>query len=122
MCINLKSKFIQTASEDLEVYKVVNNINGKLMSPVFYGKYEQEVEKTEKLKIIRDGFTKGEFRTTTGLYSFNIKNNPEECKKQLISFGGNLEVWIAIIPRGSKYVKEGPWLCSESLKLIHKVC
>ena len=52
--------------------------------------------------------------------------SPDKCKERIVSCKANLsltfEVWEAIIPIGSEYVRKDNVICSNKLKLIKKVC
>lgn len=125
MCLsNLKDNKKLIAEEDITVLKVVKKNKGKLCSPVFDTEiWKVGDEKTVDLNIIIDEFeypTKL-YRTTTGLYSYDSSCDPKYCSLVFSYSGKDLEVYEAIIPKGSEYIKVGSQYCSNKLKLI-KLC
>lgn len=123
MCINLKTHEKQVASEEIEVIKVVNRDDkNRLCSPIFNGFYEPNIERVDSLNIVPDGFTKEEYRTTSGLYSFTKDSGLEECKYLFRCYGDNIEVWNGKIPKDAEYVKCGNMYCSDKLVLTSKIC
>lgn len=127
MCIDLKRNEKLTATEDIDVLKVVRIRDGKICSPMF--QYEiwipGEIKEVPELEIVRDPFAFSDedpYRTMAGLYSFSSKCNPQECKYKTGLVDVILEVWKAKIPKESDYVQVGNQLCSNRLILISKVC
>lgn len=122
MCIsNLKNNNKVIADKDIPVLKVVKKKNGKLFSPIFDTEaWRIGEEKTINLSIILDLFDYPEnlYRTTTGLYSFDKNCNPKYCSSAFSYSGIDLEVYEAVIPKGSEYIKDGNQYCSNKLKLV----
>lgn len=125
MCLsNLKDDKKQTTQEDITVLKVVKKNKGKLCSPVFDIEiWKIDEEKVVDFSIIKDGFEypKTSYRTTTGLYSYDSSCDPKYCSLVFSYSGKDLEVYEAIIPAGSEYIKVGSQYCSNKLKLIKKI-
>lgn len=122
MCLSsLKDNNKLIAEEDIVVLKVIKKNKGKLCSPIFDTEiWKVDEEKTVNFNIIKDGFEypKTSYRTTTGLYSFDNSCDPKYLS---LSINSTLEVYEAIIPKGSEYIKVGNQYCSNKLKLI-KLC
>lgn len=122
MCLsNLKDDKKQIAEEDITVLKAIKKNKEKLCSPIFDTEiWKVNEEKIVNFSIIKDGFEypKTSYRTTTGLYSFDNSCDP---KYLALSINSTLEVYEAIIPAGSEYIKVGSQYCSNKLKLIKKI-
>ena len=122
MCLSgLKDSNKQIADKDITVLKAIKKNKEKLCSPIFDTEiWKVDEEKVVNFNIIKDGFEypKISYRTTTGLYSYDSSCDPKYLS---LSFNGSLEVYEAIIPAGSEYIKVGSQYCSNKLKLIKKV-
>jgi hypothetical protein len=128
MCLNLDQPEKRIAEKEIKVLKVLGrDKNNKLVSPIFDETWKSGEEKQTDLTIIIDKFEypREAYRTTFGYYSFSNILSPDECKGRIVSCKANLsltfEVWEAIIPIGSEYIKKGNQFCSNKLKLIKRV-
>ncbi len=129
MCINLDQPEKWIAEKEIKVLKVLGrDKNNKLVSPIFDEIWKPKEEKQTDLIVIIDKFEypREAYRTTSGYYSFSNILSPDECKGRIVSCKANLfltfEVWKAIIPTGSEYVKRNNVICSNRIKLVSKVC
>lgn len=125
MCINsLQNNEKQITETNIKVIKILKNDGSKLISPIFYEEWKIGEEICVDLGVIFDGFShpNKEYRTTSGLYSYDISCDPLYCLAVLSSFGGSkLEAYEAIIPEKSEYVKKGSQYCSNRLIIQKKI-
>lgn len=130
MCLNLDNPEKRIAEKEIKVLKVLGrDKNNKLISPIYRTEvWDVSTEKLTELNVIIDKFEypREAYRTTSGYYSFSNILDPNKCKENI---GGTsslglkkLEVWEAIIPIGSEYVRRNNVICSNRIKLVSKVC
>lgn len=129
MCLNLDRPEKRIAEKEIKVLKVLGrDKNNKLVSPIFDETWKPGEEKQTNLTVIIDKFEypREAYRTTSGYYSFSNILSPDECKGRIVSCKANLslrfEVWEAVIPIGSEYVRRNNVICSNKIKLVSKVC
>ena len=127
MCINLDQPEKRVAEKEIKVLKVLcRDKNNKLVSPIFDETWKPGEEKQTNLTVIIDKFEypREAYRTTSGYYSFSNILSPDECKGKIASCKATLtfEVWEAIIPIDSEYVRRNNVICSNKLRLIKKLC
>lgn len=128
MCLNLDQPEKRIAEKEIKVLKVLGrDKNDKLVSPIFDETWKPREEKQTNLTIIIDkfGYPKEVYRTTSGYYSFSNILSPDECKERIVSCANlslTFEVWEAVIPIDSEYVRRNNVICSNRIKLVSKVC
>jgi hypothetical protein len=127
MCLNLDRPEKRIAEKEIRVLKVLGrDKNNKLVSPIFDEIWKPKEEKQTDLIVIIDKFEypREAYRTTSGYYSFSNILSPDECKGRIVSCKANLtfEVWEAVIPIDSEYVRRNNVICSNRIKLVSKVC
>lgn len=116
MCAYINNKKPSVATEDITCYKVlevvVNDNTGQTTyrSPNFMD-YQYQIGKNYKAELgltrTKSQYALGEYRTTTGLYSFNMLMAVRlACQEwELLNPDRQYACFECIIPKGSKYYK-----------------
>lgn len=116
MCGYINNKKPSVATEDITCYKVlevvVNDNTGQTTyrSPNFMD-YQYQIGKNYKAELgltrTKSQYALGEYRTTTGLYSFNMLMAVRlACQEwELLNPDRQYACFECIIPKGSKYYK-----------------
>lgn len=116
MCGYINNKKPSVATEDITCYKVlevvVNDNTGQTTyrSPNFMD-YSYQIGKNYKAELgltrTKSQYALGEYRTTTGLYSFNMLMAVRlACQEwELLNPDRQYACFECIIPKGSKYYK-----------------
>jgi hypothetical protein len=116
MCAYVNNNKPSVATEDITCYKVLEVIvDDKTGQAVYrspnFTEYSYQIGKTYKVSLglikTKSQYAFGEYRTTTGLYSFDmlmaVRLACQEWKYQ--NFDRQYACFECIIPKGSKYYK-----------------
>lgn len=113
---------IQTASEDMCVYKVFETVNNELHSPYCgYSKYELGAESTTELDEMNPYFVQlvtHFYVSGRGFYSFTNSKSAMDLVKDLRLRCGSCNIYECLectVPNGARYITDGNTVISDRI-------